>query len=201
MRHWLFLIGLSLFLVACQDAGSTKATTTSVAQPSSDAVTSDFSAYTLSPIAGTDQQLAEKLAADGRVLETGTIANGLKQGSWSFFEAEGYVPKQVITYQDGKKHGLYMELDPFGRITKMAHYKLDELHGPYAEYRASIPQKTANYREGKLHGILRVHTLTNGKVNRSISYKNGVEDGPMRWYNDQEELIQERMYRNGTVVE
>lgn len=198
-KYFVFLVCLMVFQ-ACDKNGST-ATTQAVVTVAEGAETVNSSEYELTSLEGADWKLAEKRNADGEVTTSGYVdAAGRKQGCWTNWK-EGRSPTTLATYLDGKLNGAYQEMDAVGRVTKFAHYLEGQLHGRYAEYRAGIVQKTASYKKGQLHGVYREHTLQNGKVNRSIAYKNGQPDGPMRWFNDAGDMIQERMYRKGELVE
>jgi len=195
---------LLLGLLACSSEPAVKADTSN--PPTAEGYVTDdqgFSAagYALSPVPGTDLKLAEKWNADGQILESGTVIDGQKHGGWSYFAPGKYSPTKTENYERGRLNGPCLEFDAVGRLVKIVHYQNGQLHGRYAEFRASHPQVTASYRNGELHGTYRMHTLQNGRVNRSIEYKDGKEDGPMRWYNDAGELIQERQYRAGELVD
>lgn len=197
MRLYFFLLMVTLLgLSACGQDNKTTASeaTTSVAAPKLDG-------YELMPIPGLNAQQAIKRNAAGKVLEIGNVEGGQRQGSWTTYSPTGYAPIKVENYLNGQLHGAYLEMDNVGRLIKSANYQLNQLHGPYAELRASIPQVTANYTEGKLDGTYRLHTLQNGKVNRTMEYKNGELEGPMRWYNDAGELMQEKFYRQGELID
>ncbi len=164
-------------------------------------VGAEFSFYQLEAVEGSQAQLAKHINDAGNLLSIGLIENGKKQGGWLYYADEKFAPVKVENYLDGVLHGAYLEIDQVGRLVKSAYYIHGKLEGNYAEFRASHPQLTASYKNGELHGTLRSHTLQNGKVNQSVEYKNGLQDGPMRWYNEQEELIQERIYKDGKLVE
>lgn len=193
-----FFVLLALLASCTQDAGNTPPTSTSVATAPTTSL--NLEGYELTPLPGTNAQSAVKRNADGKVAAMGTIENGQRQGSWTTYAATGYAPIKIEHYLNGQLHGAYLEMDNMGRLIKSANYQFNQLHGPYAELRASIPQVTATYKAGKLHGTYRLHTLQNGKVNRSMEYQDGVLEGPMKWFNDAEELMQEKLYRKGEVV-
>lgn len=205
-KSLLFLLGLTL--LGCTDAAEpAEATTgdTEIAAPqtsSAGAIIANLEGFTVTESElGDGWKKVERTNEENEILESGFVdGRGLKQGSWMKWEG-ARSPALVEHYVDGVLHGARVEFDPVGRLRKFEHYNAGKLDGRYAEYRAAIPQITATYRNGELHGTYRAHTLQNGKVNRSIEYRNGQPDGPMRWYNDNEELIQERIYKNGELVE
>ena len=190
----MLLISLLSF-TACGNEGASSTTSTSAATPAP-----KLDGYELTAIPGLNAQQAVKRNASGKVMETGIVENGQRQGSWTTYSTTGYAPIKIETYLNGQLHGAYLEMDNVGRLLKSANYQLNQLHGPYAELRASIPQVTATYKAGKLDGTYRLHTLQNGKVNRTMEYKDGELEGAMRWYNDAGELMQEKFYRHGEIV-
>lgn len=197
----LFLLLVSL-LASCDDSSDpTPTAATPVATTPSAAADSALLDFVLSPVDGSDLIIAEQHDDQDRVTARGMLKNGLRQGNWAYYVDGGHQPIRTEAYVDGKLNGAQIRFDRYGRVFKYSYYVNGELDGKYAEFRAGIIQQSATYRKGKLHGTLRIHTLQNGKVNRSIEYKDGVEDGPMRWYNDAGDLIQERMYKNGELVE
>ncbi|MEM9835193.1 MAG: hypothetical protein AAF828_01745 [Bacteroidota bacterium] len=194
MKPFIFFLVCLALLFSCEpSASSTNANSDGAVTTTN---TAGFEVTALSE----QLQWLEKYDPDGNILESGTLENGQRQGTWLYYGATSKAPVKVETYLDGQLHGAYFELDQMGRLKKSANYKMNQLHGSYAEFRAGIPQITATYKDGQLDGTFRAHTLQNGKVNRTIEYKNGVQEGAMRWYNEQGELMQERFYRNGEVV-
>ncbi len=198
------LLFSSLFLLAaCDGAPSTEKDSVATQQTTSSAaaLADEFSFYTTSPIAGSQALLAKHIDLDGNLLSMGLIENGKRQGGWVYYASGGFSPVKVEHYLDGQLHGAYLEIDQVGRVLKAAYYVQGKLEGNYGEFRASHPQLTATYKDGQLDGLLRSHILQNGKVQQSVAYKNGVQEGPMRWYNEQGEIIQERMYKQGELVD
>ena len=60
----------------------------------------------------------------------GNVVNGKKEGTWvEYFNNNTYLPKKIVNYMNGKRNGIYIEIDKTGSITKKAEYKNDELDG------------------------------------------------------------------------
>ena len=56
----------------------------------------------------------------------GMVVNGLKEGAWmEYYTSNTYLPKKIVTYQNGKRNGVFVEIDKTGSITKKAEYKND----------------------------------------------------------------------------
>ena len=65
----------------------------------------------------------------------GNVVNGKKEGTWmEYFNNNSYLPKKIVNYQNGKKNGLFIEIDKTGSITKKAEYKNDMLEGQCSEW-------------------------------------------------------------------
>lgn len=157
--------------------------------------------YELEPIPGTELVRATKKDADGQLLETGFLQNNKMQGTWLYYEhTTKDFPKRVINYQQGVAQGLYLEMTERGQIDLQAFYENNELHGLWGIYKFGRPVKTANYKHGILDGVYREYALTNGKLQKEIYYKDGKEDGPYRYFNEDGEIMVEYEFRNGEKV-
>lgn len=200
----LLLYGSLFLLAACNGApegSKNTAATTQTTGNTTEVLGEEFSFYATSPIKGSRALLAKDINQDGHLMSIGLIENGKKQGGWVYYATDGFAPVRVEHYLDGQLHGAYLDIDQVGRVLKAAYYVHGQLEGNYGEFRASHPQVTATYKNGLLDGFLRSHTLQNGKVQQSVAYKNGLQDGPMQWYNEQGEIIQERIYKEGKLVD
>ena len=52
---------------------------------------------------------------------------------------------------------------------------------------------------GKIDGLYK-EFHNNGKIQKEVSYKDGVQDGPFRQYNDDEKLIMQYEYKGGEKI-
>ena len=84
----------------------------------------------------------------------GYVQNGKKVGTWiEYFTSPNYLPKKIVSYENGKRNGVYVELDKTGSITKKAEYKDDVLNGQVSEwYRGGRLSKMNTFKNGKLDG-------------------------------------------------
>lgn len=162
--------------------------------------TFDPEAYLVEEVPGSAFQRAERMEANGSLLEEGYLEDGVRQGTWVVYHPNSVVPKQVISYVDGKYNGIYLEFNNRGYLELRANYKNNLLHGPWAKYRFGRPTHEAHYTEGKLDGVYREYIMNTGKLTKEISYKNGVMDGPYRYYNEDGNVTLEYEYRNGEKV-
>jgi antitoxin component YwqK of YwqJK toxin-antitoxin module len=184
---------LSFLLFACQKESGGSADSTAAVVPLS-------GQYIYEDVPASDAQIGFLKDATGKVLETGGVRNGKKNGSWTYYSGESEFPVKLITYVDDVYNGIYLEFNGRGQAELMATYRVNKLHGPWGKYRFGRPEITANYVDGELDGVLREYDYKNGKLKKEVSYKAGVLDGLVRDYDEEGNIMVEYMYRNGEKV-
>jgi len=190
MRYAIFLL-FAFSLFACQEA----APRVEVQKASV-----DEEEYEITPVDGSEAFRAERKDALGAMVENGFILNGLKQGTWTNYNIESSAPEKIISYIDGALNGPYIELDEQGRIALLSNYKANVLHGPYGTFKIGRAVTTATYVDGKLDGMMTEYDYRTNKVKQEASYKLGVQDGPMRYYNEEGAITLEYQYKDGERV-
>lgn len=156
--------------------------------------------FVLTDIPGSSIQRAERRDTSGALLEEGFLSNGKRTGTWVTYHPGTAVPKTIVNYINDQYNGLYIELNDRGYLELRAEYKNNLLDGPWAKYRFGRPLTEAFYANGKLNGFYREYVLNTGKLQKEISYKDGVIDGPFRFYNEEGVVTLEYQYRNGEKV-
>jgi len=161
----------------------------------------DLEGYTLETVAGQSAQLARKTGEEGALLEQGWVENGRKTGTWTVYDPESGMPVKVISFVGGMYNGVYLEFNERGYLTLKAHYRNNQLHGPWSKYRfGGRLEAEARYREGKLDGVYKEYYPRDKGLKEEIGYKMGVQHGPYRYYNENGELTLEYEYANGEKV-
>ncbi len=122
------------------------------------------------------------LAVNDYTIE-GTVQNGQKVGTWmEYYNSNTYLPKKIVNYVNGKKHGIFIEIDKTGSITKKAEYKNDMLDGQVSEwYRGGRLSKLNTYKNGVMEGT-QILCYEKGGNLEVAEYKNGFRDGLTTWY-------------------
>ena len=141
--------------------------------------------------AQTIESVDVKKAPDGKFTATagdctieGTVMNGLKEGTWIEYHINTYLPKKIVNYEKGKRHGVFVEIDKTGSITKMAEYQEDALNGQVSEwFRGGRLSKLNTYKNGKLDGQQILCYEKGGNLEVS-SYKDGKRDGETTWFDE-----------------
>lgn len=164
------------------------------------ATPANFKDYKLEAIEGGQAQRAVKYDGSGKLVEEGIVMNGRRNGAWISYEGVSNFPTQIATYVDDVLNGPYFELGQNGQIQIKAIYKNNKLHGDWGRYTFSRPLIEATYNEGQLDGAYKEYNLRDGKMIKETHYKNGVLHGPMRFYNEKEEITVEYVYKDGERV-
>ena len=190
-KNTLYLF-VCLFLFSCGNGG---APATSSAPP-----VAGLEGFTIENVAGSSIQKATMLDGSNVLIEEGHVVDGNRTGAWtSYFPKDGRV-KSVTTYLNGRKNGLYLEMNDRGSVDVQSNYVDDILHGKYVKYKfGSRMEKEINYNMGKYDGAYREYH-NNGKMMKEVFYKDGVQDGTFRQFNDKEQVIMEYVYKNGEKV-
>ncbi|MBK7410120.1 MAG: hypothetical protein IPL49_20920 [Saprospirales bacterium] len=187
MRLTLAFCLLSLLGTACQNGENVE-------------TSGDFTGYTLEKIPGSSFQRAYKMVGD-RLLEEGQLLNGQKNGTWVTYHGDiKNFPKVIATYVNGVRTGPYMEVNEFGQFIIVAQYLNDQLNGRVAKYNFTRLSEELYYQNGVLDGPYTLFFENSDIKQRTAEFKNGVENGWVRYYNEEGKITVEYEYRNGEKV-
>lgn len=159
----------------------------------------DTTGYDLTDTPGGLQYVTKK-DENGNLLENGYLENGVKQGTWSTYTSAGPFPKTTTSYVNGNYHGLYLSFNDRGQVELIASYRDNKLHGHWGKYRFGRPEESANYKDGELDGVYTKYFPRDGKIQTTIEYKDGVQDGYYRFFNEEGQITLEYLYKNGEKV-
>ena len=197
MKQYLFFASMLMFLASGCDEAGTESSGDSSATPE----TVTIGDYELEAVAGSDCQLAIKMDTAGLVLERGMVCDGVRSGTWTFYTAEQQaLPEKLVTYVAGNYSGTYLQFNERGQVELLATYKENKLDGPWGKYRFGRPEIEATYVDGELDGIYREYDFRNGVMKKEISYKGGKEDGAMRFFDEEGNIVLEYTYRDGQKI-
>jgi antitoxin component YwqK of YwqJK toxin-antitoxin module len=191
--RYLILCLLAFHLFACQQES----------QPIVEAVetaTVDEKEFELFDIPGSTAKRAERRDPLGGLAEAGFVLDGKKHGTWTVFNQDSEAPEKFMSYIDGALNGPYIEMDIQGRYALIANYKANKLHGHYGKFRIGRAELTAYYVDGLLDGVMAEYDYRNQKIKQEVSYKMGLKDGYMRYYNDEGKVTLEYLYKDDERV-
>lgn len=119
-------------------------------------------------------------ATDGTILEQGVYLNGVREGVYTEYHANGFI-KSIVGYVQGKKQGQHVLIDDKGQVQERSTYHNDLLNGPHIKYNRSRLKEKSQYSSGQVHGLLEKF-YPNGKIMERSNYSSGQLDGIARWY-------------------
>lgn len=135
----------------------------------------------------------------GQIMEEGFVQNGLKEGVWITYDQDRGI-KSLTSYLNGNLNGVYLEFNRQLHLVAHSNYVNNQLHGTSTKYKFGRPLEIQNYKDGKLHGFFRQYHEDTGKMQLEAEYKDGLQDGIMRYFNANEEVIMEYVYKNGQKI-
>lgn len=133
------------------------------------------------------------------LMEEGYTQDGVREGVWLVYWPDSY-PSRIISYKEGKQDGIYMEVDPAGKIQLVEYYKDGKREGPRKRYHETqaIILESENYKAGLRHGPL-IRWYENGNKKEVSEYRNGQLHGTARWYSPDEVIMAEYHYKEGQL--
>lgn len=186
----LFIAMVSLVLWSCGGNGTSTSSSTPAAT---------VTGFETTPISGSNAQFNVKRNGAGKISEEGITRNGVKDGVWFTYHDDNQGIKTITSYVNGKKTGASLELSKRGQVDKRAGYLNDQLHGLQGEYSFGRVKKEINYSNGNLDGSFAEYN-DKGKLQKRGAYKDGKQHGKLEFFDDDENLVMEYVYDNGTKV-
>lgn len=171
--------------------------------PTPTAGTGDFSGFNITPFSNANGLELAKAYNDktGSITSEGPIAGGMREGTWITYHTgrdTGKI-KTITNYYKGQKTGIELELATNGSVNKRVDFDGGVINGIYAEYKYNRPLKYAEYTQGKLDGVYKTF-YSNGKLQQMTEYKDDKKEGKSVFYNEEEQIIMEYVYKNGDQV-
>lgn len=164
------------------------------------ATNSETEGFFTEEVPGTELTRVFREDKDGNIVEDGFLKNGVKQGPWLTYERVFIYPKSLTHYENGIVNGIYMEFTTSGQVALQAVYRNNQLNGPWSRYKGGRMEASAYYQDGELHGVYKEFMPLFGRLQKEIHYKNGQQDGPYRYYDDEGRITMEYMYKKGEKV-
>ena len=117
--------------------------------------------------------------------------NDKREGQSFYYYPSGKL-RQFINYRNGKKQGHSKEYDENGTVITLYEY-----HNDYMTEREFVNRFNVN---GEKNGVWKTF-YTDGKLKEEEIYKNGILDGSTRMLSESGNVINERSYRDGKIIE
>jgi len=170
-------------------------------KPSSapEAGTGDLTGFELVDIPGTTVKAAKRKDPSGQVVFEGFIDGDKKTGLWVEYNNEGDI-SAINNYVNGMLEGPALKLSFRGQIDQRSSYHLDQLDGPWVQYKFGKVMETRNYKNGKLDGPVKTFDDKTFKLRQEAEYKDGLQDGYFRYYDDNGNVSVEYQYKKGEKI-
>jgi antitoxin component YwqK of YwqJK toxin-antitoxin module len=159
----------------------------------------DLTGYELVDIPGTTIKAAKRKDPNGQVVIEGFVDGDKKTGEWVEYNNDGDVTT-ISNYFNGMLEGPTYKFSFRGQIDQRATYHLDQLDGPWIQYKFGKIMETRNYKDGKLNGSVKIFDPKSYKLRQETEYKNGLQNGFFRYYDDEGNVTLEYEYKNGEKV-
>lgn len=160
-------------------------------------VSADLNGFDLTQVPGSSFYLATRMQ-DGMKQQEGYILDGSRNGMWLDYGADGRV-SMIQHFVNGKLNGPVFTFDNRGQINAQTDYYDGTYHGMKSTYKFGRPQEEIPYVMGKINGVMKKY-YTNNKLMEEIEYKDNVQDGYYRHFNEEGTVDLEYLYKKGEKV-
>ena len=137
-------------------------------------------------------------SSSGRLVKTGKILNGKKEGIWRSYYENGMISR-VEEYHEDVLNGLTLAVEATGTVSEEDNIVNGLKTGVSHLYnRNGTIKLEENYSNGVLNGIRRVFGQ-DGKMQEEGYWKNGKRDSINRWAYPSGKIYVEYTYKNGNI--
>lgn len=161
--------------------------------------TGDFTGYDMQEIPGSAIQRAVMKSANDQISEEGYVLDNKKTGQWIKYNPDGQIAT-IENYVNGNLHGPYLKFANRGQIEQRMAYQEGMLHGYWYQFKFGNKIEERQYKLGKLDGTVRMYNDKNWKLRQESEYKDGVQHGIYRYYDDDGNVTLEYEYKNGEKI-
>lgn len=161
--------------------------------------TGDLSGLVLEDIPGSSVQYARQLSPAGVLEIEGFAENGKKTGQWIQYSPEGDI-LLINHYVDGMLEGPAFRMSFRNQVDLKTTYRKNLLHGPWISYKYGKVIEKRNYVNDKLDGVVKTYDDRTFKLKQEVEYKNGLQHGYFRYYDEEGNVTLEYEYKDGEKV-
>ena len=135
------------------------------------------------------------------MIEEGMVLHGKKNGQWVTYHGDvRNFPKTIANYADDVLTGPQMEINPYGQFLAVSEYRNGQLNGRMARYNYTRLVEEMYYKNGVLDGPYTLYFDDSDIKQRTSNFKNGLEDGTVRFFNEQGKITMEYEYKEGKKI-
>ncbi len=161
--------------------------------------TGDLAGLVFEDIPGSSVKYARQLNASGQAEIEGFVADGKKVGQWIQYYPEGDI--QLINhYVDGQLEGPAFRFSYRNQVDLKTNYQHNLLNGLWVSYKYGKIIETRNYVDDKLDGVVKTFDERTFKLKQEVQYKNGLQHGYFRYYDEEGNVTLEYEYKDGEKI-
>ena len=134
----------------------------------------------------------------GHLLATGFYDQKNRDGEWRFYSEDGRLVK-IASYKMGIKQGAHIIFDKKGDTVEVANWQDNRRHGRWWKRIGEKGHITGHYKNGLMQGRLTEYD-GQGHLVRDGQYKDGVKNGPYRYYENGNRTVDES-WQDGTLAD
>ncbi len=161
--------------------------------------TGDLAGLVLEDIEGSNVKYARQITPAGQVQIEGFVENGKKVGQWIQYGGDGDIAL-INNYVDGMLEGPGMRMSFRNQVDLKSTYHKNLLHGPWTTYKYGKVIEQRNYVNDKLDGVVKTFDDRTFKLKQEVQYKNGVQHGYFRYYDEAGNITLEYEYKDGEKI-
>jgi len=161
--------------------------------------TGDLAGLVFEDIPGSTVQYARQISASGQIEIEGFVDNGKKIGQWIQYTPEGDIAL-INNYIDGMLEGTAMRMTFRNQVDLKTTYHKNKLNGPWTSYKYGKIIEQREYLNDKLNGVVKTFDERTFKLKQEVEYKNGLQDGYFRYYDEEGNVTLEYEYKEGEKI-
>lgn len=137
------------------------------------------------------------LFSEGRLREIGHWANGLQNGLFEAWTAQGVLVDHGL-FKDGERHGETLQYWPeTGKLKVRAVYRAGKLNGLVEQYYPSGSLEFKHlYEDHVLHGEA-LDFYENGELRSAVTFEHGAQSGPFKLFSEDGMPLEEGVLKDG----
>lgn len=163
------------------------------------AASGDLKGLVFENIPGTSIRYARQIDSSGQVQIEGFVDGDKKTGQWIEYTPEGDVIL-INHYVNGMLEGVAMRMSFRNQVDLRPTYKQNMLDGPWTAYKFGKVIEQRNYKAGKLDGTMKTFDDRTFKLKQETQYKDGLQDGYFKYYDEAGNVTLEYQYKKGEKV-
>ena len=161
--------------------------------------TNDLAGFELTDIPGSTIKSAKRKDPSGQIVIEGFVDGDKKTGQWMEYNNDSDITSSN-NYVNGLLEGPALKFSFRGQVDQRTTYHLNQLDGPWIQYKFGKVVETRGYKNGKLHGSVKLYDDKTFKLRQETEYKDGLQDGLFRYYDDEGNVTVEYQYKNGEKI-